>query len=389
MRLTLHFILMLSFLFFLETSKMFEGENVTFHPNITGLQINSYYWTFMQNNQTEKIINVIIGETKKIHRTRFEGRLDTDVKTGSITIFNLAVNDKGTFQGVFSIEGGNISDHIVKLEVKDADEDIKLDFLVGINVTLNSTMQRLEEYHVVSWLFGKLFPEREIANNKKCPNKHGNTFDNVFLNLTNGDLIIPQITKGFRGKYHCKVWKDGIPCHWRKFNIRVFDQVSAPNITKSTAPPTNGVCSVTCSVENGPEVNLTWFRGNISISSSSNQNVSTLTLLLHIRGEDSSTYSCRAQNPVSVQRKTLDSQRLTCHNAGTAKLWVILVITTLVMVVGSGLFICCKIWRRDHVRDPQRSQSNRETSPQNCRSSLRSEEFLLQSCQGPSYETVK
>lgn len=72
----------------------------------------------MQNNQTEKIINVIIGETKKIHRTRFEGRLDTDVKTGSITIFNLTVNDKGTFQGVFFIEGGKISDHIVKLEVK-------------------------------------------------------------------------------------------------------------------------------------------------------------------------------------------------------------------------------------------------------------------------------
>uniref|UniRef100_A0A3B5LPV6 Ig-like domain-containing protein n=1 Tax=Xiphophorus couchianus TaxID=32473 RepID=A0A3B5LPV6_9TELE len=163
----------------------FEGENVTFHPNITGLQINSYYWTFMQNNQTEKIINVIIGETKKIHRTRFEGRLDTDVKNGSITIFNLTLY-----------------------------------------------------------------------------------------------------------------------------------QVSVPNITKSTAPPTNGVCSVTCSVENGPEVNLTWFRGNISISSSSNQNVSTLTLLQHIRGEDSSTYSCRAQNPVSVQRKTLDSQRLTCHNSG-------------------------------------------------------------------------
>ncbi|XP_043968978.1 CD48 antigen-like [Gambusia affinis] len=382
MRSTLQFILTLSFLFFLEAAIIkFKGENVTFHPNITGFQIHSYSWTFTQNNETEKIIQVTV-EEKKIHRTRFKGRLNTDVKTGSITIFNLTLSDGGTFQGLFSNDGGQMSPYIIKLDVKDRDEFIELGFLVGSNVTLRSKLEKLEKDHLISWLFGLPFPEREIGNNKKCPSKHGDIFDKVFLNLTNGDLTIPQITKNFHGKYYCKFWKHGLPCHLRKFDVTVYDQVSVPNITKSAAPPANGVCSVTCSVENGPEVNLTWVRGNVSISHSSNQNASTLKLL-HIRAEDSSTYSCEAQNPVSLQRKTLDSQRLTCPNAGTAKLWVGPVITvTILLIVGAGLFIYRKIWKRGRQRST-------ETSPQNCSSSLTSEEFLLQNCQRPNYETVK
>ncbi|XP_054879498.1 carcinoembryonic antigen-related cell adhesion molecule 1-like isoform X2 [Poeciliopsis prolifica] len=179
------------------------------------------------------------------------------------------------------------------------------------------------------------------------------------------------------------------------YDVSVFDPVSVPNITKLTVPPTHSGCSLTCSVDNGPGVNLTWFRGNANVSCISNQSVSVLALPLHIQAEDSSTYSCQAQNPVSKQRKALDSQRLTCRNAGTAKLWVGPVIggiiaATLVIIAAAGLFTyCIKRKKGCHVRNRLRSQSNQETSPQNCSSSLTSEEYLLQNVQGSSYETVK
>lgn len=104
---------------------------------------------------------------------------------------------------------------------------------MGINVTLNSTMQKLEKDHVVSWSFGKLFPEREIANNKKCPNKHGDVFDDVFLNLMNGDLIIPQITKNFHGKYYFRILKSGYSYMSGIYDVRVFGKYLR-NITGST-----------------------------------------------------------------------------------------------------------------------------------------------------------
>ncbi|MEQ2251707.1 hypothetical protein ILYODFUR_013855 [Ilyodon furcidens] len=116
-------------------------------------------------------------------------------------------------------------------------------------------------------------------------------------------------------------WMDG----WMDGLFFPSDPVSVPNITKLTAQSAKDVCGANCSVENGPGVNLTWYKRDIIVGQISNQNTSTLTLLLEIQPENITIYSCCAQNPVSVERKTLSSEWHPCHNSGTiSNSWFVL-----------------------------------------------------------------
>ncbi|MEQ2171930.1 hypothetical protein GOODEAATRI_015682, partial [Goodea atripinnis] len=180
--------------------------------------------------------------------------------------------------------------------------------LVGTNVTMESGLQTLDKDHDVIWTKGRYCTGKEIASYRKCVVKYGDDFNNLFLNVSNGDLTITEITENFSRTYCVQMLKGRYPHIMDKHEVMVYDPVSVPNITKLTAQSAKNVCGANCSVENGPGVNLTWYKRDIIVGQISNQNTSTLTLLLEIQPENIAIYSCCAQNPVSVERKTLSSE---------------------------------------------------------------------------------
>ncbi|KAG5285630.1 hypothetical protein AALO_G00005590 [Alosa alosa] len=66
-------------------------------------------------------------------------------------------------------------------------------------------------------------------------------------------------------------------------------------------------CSVECSVENGREVTLSWYRGNYMLNQTSSPDLNmTLRIPLEVEHHDDSIYSCVAANPVSNQTTFLN-----------------------------------------------------------------------------------
>lgn len=93
--------------------------------------------------------------------------------------------------------------------------------------------------------------------------------------------------------------------------------VSPPNI-KALASVVNGSCSLTveCSVENGREVILAWYRGEQRLSQTNSSDLSVmLSLPLEIKDHDGDIYSCVAENPVDKTATKLHPEE-TCLKSG-------------------------------------------------------------------------
>lgn len=74
---------------------------------------------------------------------------------------------------------------------------------------------------------------------------------------------------------------------------------------------------VECSVENGREVTLSWYRGNELLNETNSPDNITLTLPLVVKQQDSAVYACVAANPVNNQTILLDTQELHSQQTGT------------------------------------------------------------------------
>ncbi|XP_038144109.1 uncharacterized protein LOC119785482 [Cyprinodon tularosa] len=290
-----------------------EGQTATFHAKTTG-HVSSYHWNFTQNNETEEIIRVE-GGIIKFKGTRFEDRLQTNVKNASITISKLNLNDSGTFEGFISTDRGHFR-HNVSLSVTGSDP-LTYSCQLGHDVTLKSGLQTTEMGHSANWTNGSGFNGKEIASFQNSVVRYGDGFNNFFLNKTNLDLTIIQVTNNQSGFYCSEIKLN--QCHQisLKHQVKVYDPVSTPNIIK-VPQPARRFCAAKCSVKNGPDLNLTWYYGDIIISNISNPNTSILTLQIEIQREDISNYSCRAQNPVSLEMTPLSSVWHPCHSSTTS-----------------------------------------------------------------------
>ena len=82
------------------------------------------------------------------------------------------------------------------------------------------------------------------------------------------------------------------------FIICLPDVLSKPQVTVHD----NISCSVVCSVENGREVTLSWYKGGeiLNQTSSPDHNI-TLSLPLKVDEQNRDSYRCEAANPVSKE----------------------------------------------------------------------------------------
>ncbi|XP_041839269.1 SLAM family member 5-like isoform X2 [Melanotaenia boesemani] len=308
-----------------------DGETVTLNVNTTGLQVMNYFWTFGRHHP---VINITI-----------------------------VTNDNGP---------------------------IRINVLEGNNITLDSGLQELEKDHNVMWTQGQDFAGDQIAQWKDFIVTISESYKGILkMDPTTGDLVFLRVTKSLTGFYCVKIWKGSEPHVLRQYLLTVYETVSVPNITAE--PTSDGTCYVSCSVENGPDVTLTWYQGEKQISQTSNNNISiSPTLLLEINRENKSSYTCEANNPVSTETTSINSTQL-CPPHGSD--WNIVTATIValgvvggVLLVLAALIVCRKYQCIKRTRETYFVETIQMDSSQN--SCEGSEDHLLNGNTRQTYDAL-
>uniref|UniRef100_A0A667ZZT0 Ig-like domain-containing protein n=1 Tax=Myripristis murdjan TaxID=586833 RepID=A0A667ZZT0_9TELE len=184
-------------------------------------------------------------------------------------------------------------------------------------ISLDTNHQK--DSHIV-WLFGRDKPTMRIAslNDGEVKTDYVDSFrDRLQLDSLNGSLTITDLRISDCGIYLGQIINTKISSH--TFHLTVYSFVSPPNI-KTLASLVNGSCSLTveCSVANGREVILAWYRGEERLSQTSSSDLSVLSLPLEIKDHDGDIYSCVAENPVDKTATKLHTEEACLKSGGMA-----------------------------------------------------------------------
>ncbi|XP_069047567.1 CD48 antigen-like isoform X3 [Lepisosteus oculatus] len=143
----------------------------------------------------------------------------------------------------------------------------------------------------------------------------------VYWDRRTGQITITNLTVQDSGEFELESTKANR--FIENFILKVYNRVSRPQVKNSdqrhnqfSGASFRQNCSLLCSVQNGREVTLSWYREveekPLSNTSSPDLN-STLTLPLETDGQYNNTYSCVASNPVSNETTTVNTSER-CRN---------------------------------------------------------------------------
>ncbi|KAI5616396.1 natural killer cell receptor 2B4-like, partial [Silurus asotus] len=120
--------------------------------------------------------------------------------------------------------------------------------------------------------------------------------ESLQLDRTSGALTIRNISRNHSGVYLLYVITEDLSS--RTFSVYVSTPVI--NLRGNRSLLSTESCSLLCSVKNGEDVNLSWYRENERISITNNTDLSVpLNLPLQIQHHEKNTYICVSANPVS------------------------------------------------------------------------------------------
>ncbi|XP_064782137.1 hepatic and glial cell adhesion molecule-like [Oncorhynchus masou masou] len=146
------------------------------------------------------------------------------------------------------------------------------------------------------------------------------------------------------------------------FQLTVYYVLSKPQVTVHD----NISCSVVCSVENGREVTLSWYKGGEIINQTSSPDHITLSIPLKVDEQNRDSYRCEAANPVSKETAVVphsciesDPFKVTDGDERTQGRLIIAVICVLVVSGLVGLAIYLKRGNgHSHADSPEIKQDD-------------------------------
>ncbi|XP_071001419.1 SLAM family member 9-like [Oncorhynchus clarkii lewisi] len=202
-----------------------------------------------------------------------------------------------------------------------------------------------------------VYLSKQTSTNLEKRFKNRLHWNNVTGFFTLSDLQIDD-----SGVYTVENTDEGKTTH--TFQLTVYYVLSKPQVTVHD----NISCSVVCSVENGREVSLSWYKGGeiLNQTSSPDHNI-TLSLPLKVDVQNIDSYRCEAANPVSKETAVVphsciesDPSKVTDGDERTRDCLIIAVICVLVAsgLVGLAMYLKKRRNGHSHADSPERKQDD-------------------------------
>ncbi|XP_030643688.1 hepatocyte cell adhesion molecule-like [Chanos chanos] len=194
----------------------------------------------------------------------------------------------------------------------------------GETVTLHTGFTGLQRDVQIQWFYGPvdaniIIAQSQVLRGEIITDYNDRFRDRLQLDRQTGSLTIRNINITDSGVYKLQIISGEIS--EKRFSFTVYATVPAPDIRVSQSHSagigsSGPKCSVECSVENGRDATLSWYKGKEILNQTSSPDLNTiLSLPLEIEDQDNNIYSCVAHNPVSHQTTRL-SKKLCPQNRG-------------------------------------------------------------------------
>ncbi|MBN3310571.1 SLAF5 protein, partial [Amia calva] len=257
------------------------GESVTFPARVAERGFLSY-------GNSGNIASVAPGKGVSVFGAQFRGRVHWDSRTGHFQITDLSTQDSGEY-GVQDIGGDGpvttifqltVYNHVSKPQVS-SDTQVS----AGSCPFLCSVANGREV--TLSW----------YREGEEKPLNHSSSPD------LNTNLTLPLEREGLSHSYSCVATN---PVSTERVTVNTEEHclgpVSSPQVS-SVTQASAGNCNLLCSVSNGRNVTLSWYRDtdNKTLKHTSSPDPNTLTVPLDIP-DLSVSYSCVATNRLSTER---------------------------------------------------------------------------------------
>ncbi|XP_073721357.1 SLAM family member 5-like [Misgurnus anguillicaudatus] len=214
----------------------------------------------------------------------------------------------------------------------------------GDSLTLYTDITELQRDDMIVWIFGLQKSLIARINGATRDISINDVFDGRFrdrlqVNDQTGDLTITNITTQHTGLYQVNI--NSVKEISYRFNVIVYARLPVPVISRNVSQCSN--CSLLCSVMNVSDVkdvSLSWYKGNslLSIISVSDLNI-RLSLPLEVEYQDTNTYRCVLNNPITNQTQHLNITHL-CQTCSALTIILICCAVGCLMIVASVLIFC-------------------------------------------------
>ncbi|XP_060773212.1 uncharacterized protein LOC132883515 [Neoarius graeffei] len=203
------------------------------------------------------------------------------------------------------------------------DETVTLQEVEGTTITLHTGITGIQSDAQIQCFYGPEKGEEKILISQVFKGETVTEISERFkerlqLDRISGALTIRNISRNLSGVYLLQVLTGRLSS--RTFSVSVYAPVSAPVINQrgnrsvsSTEP-----CFLLCSVENGEDVKLSWYRENERINITNNTDLRVplnLTLQIEHPENNRNSYICVSANPASNKTTSLNIAQLCYYNS--------------------------------------------------------------------------
>ncbi|XP_065100554.1 SLAM family member 5-like [Paramisgurnus dabryanus] len=239
----------------------------------------------------------------------------------------------------------------------------------GDSVTLHTDITEIQRDQQILWHGPQKTRIAQIYKQYDVCDPCESFKDRLYLDSQTGSLTITNITITHTGIYQQEII-NGRGTLYKRFKVTVHARLPSPDITctNSSSSSSSSNCSLLCSVLNVTDVrdvSVSWYKGNSLLSSISVSDLNIrLSLPLEVEYQDTNTYSCVLNNPITNQTQHLNITHvcqmcLASQETPSIYYWIAAVVVVVLILAAAAVKYC----KRN--QQTERDNQEAEVSPMN------------------------